>query len=112
MRLHERSFARLSMFPHAHCAMTHACSQQAAYHSWKSASQSFLETEPRQANQAVEFSGSQPTATTVPAWALIVTEPGTMVLGPVYENPAMLIRAFWQCMKQSRRPSQSWWIEC
>ena len=36
------------------------------HHSWKSASQSFLETEPRQENQAVEFSGSQATATTVP----------------------------------------------
>lgn len=30
----------------------------------------------------MEFSGSQPTATTVPAWALIVTEPGKIVLGP------------------------------
>ena len=30
----------------------------------------------------MEFSGSQPTATTVPAWALIVTEPGAIVLGP------------------------------
>lgn len=53
------------------------------YHSWKSASQSFLETEPRQENQAVEFSGSQATATTVPSSTLIVCDPGAIVLAPL-----------------------------
>lgn len=55
-----------------------------AHHSWKSASQSFLETDPRQENQAVELSGSQATATRVPSFSLaIVIEPGAIVLLPL-----------------------------
>ena len=69
------------------------------YQSWKSCSQSCVEVEPRKEKTAVELGSSHATATTVPVFcALMVTEPGAIVLGPFCNHKNMLMyKSIHQC---------------